>query len=65
MEAINAEDLYDEGMNLSGPEREECCDLALDDEEMERMDRELNEICGNEVSHPSCMVIKIPQLTSL
>lgn len=46
------EGLYEEGMNLDDLEREECCDLALDDEEMERMDRELDELCSDEVSDP-------------
>lgn len=57
LDKINAEELYDEGMSLDRPEREECCDLALDDEEMERMDRELNELCSDEVSHASYKIM--------
>ncbi|KAE9990625.1 hypothetical protein EG327_001125 [Venturia inaequalis] len=48
LETIDVEGLYEEGMNLDDLEREECCDLALDDEEMERMDRELDELCSDE-----------------
>ncbi|TID24828.1 hypothetical protein E6O75_ATG04033 [Venturia nashicola] len=65
-ETINT-DLYDEGMNLGDPEREECCDLALDEEEMERMDRELDELCSDEDDENmdvSSVITPIPSLSN-
>lgn len=47
VEAISAEELYEEGVSLDG---DECCGLALNDEEMERMDRELDELDSDDVS---------------
>jgi hypothetical protein len=46
-ELLSNEDLYGEGMSVDG---EEYCDLVLDDAEMERMDRELDELDSDDVS---------------
>jgi hypothetical protein len=46
-ETVDLEELYEEGMSVDG---EECCEVALDDEEMERMDRELDDLDSEDVS---------------
>lgn len=48
---------------MDGPEGEECCNLALDDDEMERMDRELDEVCSDEVSQASTWQCNMTRLT--